>query len=69
MLVKRVTAVELRASREPAEQKTRARRARSSARARGYSFFRTKSLNAPHRIGAVSGPTLFSSPYCAFFRP
>ena len=34
-----------------------------------YFFACTSSLNALHSSGAVSGPTLFTSPYCAFFRP
>ena len=32
-------------------------------------FFSTNSLNTPQMTGAASGPTLFCSPYCAFFKP
>ncbi len=34
-----------------------------------YFFPSTNSLNARHKIGAVSGPRLLISPYCAFFLP
>jgi hypothetical protein len=36
----------------------------------GYSFFPSTTFrNASHKIGAVSGPRLLISPYCAVFRP
>src|SRR5262249_37084662 len=35
----------------------------------GNYFCLIRSRNASHKIGAVSGPTLFTSPYCAFLRP
>ena len=41
---------------------------RTMPREKSY-FFPAKSRNAAHRIGAASGPTLFSSPYWAFFSP
>ena len=43
-------------------------RRRTKQRATATYFF-TKSLNALQMTGAASGPTLFSSPYCAFFSP
>ena len=45
------------------------RRTRCRSGPAGRTYLASNSLNARHRTGAVSGPTLFSSPYCALVRP